>query len=61
MSMTDSTQSWESWVKNQIRTSQNEATDAIMTAVADVIFTEPKTCQKAEEEAFGKCNARTAR
>ena len=50
MSMTDSTQISESWVKNQIRTSQDEATDAIMTAVADVISAEPKTCQKAEED-----------
>jgi hypothetical protein len=50
MSMTDNTQVSESWVKNQIRTSQNEATDAIMTAVADVISAEPKTCEKAEED-----------
>jgi len=50
MSMTDSTQISESWVKKQIRTSQDEATDAIMTAVADVISAEPRTCQKTEED-----------
>ena len=50
MSMIDSTQIWQSWVKNQIQTSQNEATDAIMTAVADVISAKPKNCQKAEED-----------
>ena len=50
MSITDSTQILESWVKHQIQTSQNAATDAIMTAVADVISSELKTCQKAEED-----------
>jgi hypothetical protein len=48
MSMT--TQIWESWVKEQIQTSQNAATDAVMTAVADVMAAELKTYQKAVDE-----------
>jgi hypothetical protein len=48
MSMT--TQIWESWIKNQIQTSQNAATDAVMTAVADVMAAELKTYQKAVDE-----------
>ena len=49
MSIIDSTQ-WKSWVRDQIQTSQNAATDAIMTAVADMMAAELKTRRKAEED-----------
>ena len=52
MSIFDSTQ-WKSWVRDQIQTSQNAATDAIMTAVADMMAAELKACQKTERDIAG--------
>jgi predicted nucleic acid-binding Zn-ribbon protein len=49
MSIIDSTH-WKSWVRDQIQTSQNAATDAVLSAVADVMAAELKTYQKAEDE-----------